>query len=169
MSNIPYKSCFPQVRQEGGAMPTLEHKQQILKAMETKELIESLNAKNQQLFENQLIEASYVKENREYIPTRGCDCRAVQLREAELKAEAPDEIDGKKTTAPKLEAWLVRQRKDDSQLVSFIQKQADVEFTIEDMRLKNGYLQRQTNAMLGLLSLRTAQITFLAGSTEEII
>lgn len=136
---------------------TFEQKQQILQQLDTKKLITSVQEKIQELYNHQKAELVFVSENRDYLAGRGDLCREAKMREAELRSEAASDL-----KAVQIDAWLLIQRREDPEFKRILNKQTEVEFQLDQMKVKGEHLRRQITSMDGLIALRTAQINFLA-------
>ncbi len=141
-----------------------EEKIRILKSLDTKKLIESINKYEDEL-ETALREAASFKDlNRGYLSSTG-DCQEVKKLLAELRAQTPATNEaGKKFTLADKEDWLQRQRTENAELAAAIAKQRDIAFQLENNEIKADMARRRLAGATAVLALKTAQINFLAGS-----
>jgi len=141
----------------------IEDKLRILKSLDTKNLIAKLRQYEDELQETMTAEADFKAQNHGYLGSG--DCQEVKRILGELSAQAPETNGaGKKTTIAAREAWLLRQRTENKELSDAIQKQRQVAFLIDDHEIKVEMARRRLAGATTVLALRTAQITFLAGS-----
>lgn len=141
----------------------------------TKELVEQLPNLLKDLETKMMDAAAHRQANADFIAAVGADCRAVKdymatLRPPEEKligvdptTTPPSKGEWKKTTKEDKEAWLSRQRSEDSNLLALIKKQGTVYFVIEADKVAIEIAgERLANARI-VLSLKAAQLNFLAG------
>ena len=131
-------------------------KVQLLKNLDTKNLIEKLHFYETELEKEMIAEADFKNTNHGYLGTG--DCQEVKRIMAELITQAPDDASSDK----KKEVWLLRQRKENKELNDAIAKQRQVTFLIDDHQIKVEMAKRRLEGTKAVLSLKTAQINFLA-------
>ena len=139
----------------------IEQKIQMLKARETKSLVEKLHQAEDDLEKAMVAEADFKAQSHGYLGSG--DCQEVKRILAELGVLAPDTNGaGKKTTIPDKEAWLIKQRLDNKELADAITKQRQVNFLINDHDIKVEMARRRLEGIRAVLALTTQQIAFLA-------
>jgi hypothetical protein len=133
----------------------LQAKQALLKAMDTKKLVDSLPVLLQEYQQKLLDEAQHRSHK---------TALAKELKEKLAFLTPPEkDADGKKTTVPDREKWLEQQKSENPEIKALIEKQLTADFITEaDHIAAEMSLQRLQNARI-VLSLKTAQIRFLAG------
>lgn len=147
-------------------------KSEALKALGTKEIIDKITAREDELEKLLKSEAKLKADNAGYLASSGSDCQTVKGMLAELAPQAPENIvlqfnaDGseaktKKATLADRDAWLIRQRKENLELAAAISKQADVAFQLESTRVDIEMAKKRYESLRAVLSLKTAQIEFL--------
>ncbi len=141
-----------------------EEKIRILKSLDTRNLIAQLHKYEDEL-ETALREAASFKDlNRGYLSSTG-DCQETKKILAELRAQAPTANDaGKKFTLADKEDWLQKQRTDNDELAAAIAKQKDIAFLLENNEIKADMARRRLAGAVAVLTLKTQQIAFFAGS-----
>jgi hypothetical protein len=139
----------------------LEGKIKILKSIDTKSLIEKLHQSEDALEKAMIDEAKFKAENHSFLGSG--DCQEVKKILAELNVQAP-ETNGasRKMTIADKEAWLLRQRTENKELSDAINKQRSVSFVYDDHQIKIEIAKRRLNSVMAILTLKTAQINFLA-------
>jgi len=146
-------------------MPTFEEKVQILKNLDTKELIQRLNRFEDELETTLWEEASLKNLNSGYLAGYGSDCSEVERLLAELSLKAPEIVPGgdKKMTVQDRTAWLTLQRTQNEPLVAAINRQNNITFQVENLRVKAEIAKKRLEGTKAVLGLKTAQIEFLSG------
>lgn len=140
-----------------------EQKLQLLKSLDTKNLIEKLHQYEDELETALREDASFKNLNYEYLASRASDCQAVKQIIAELLAKGPEaNPEGKKTTVADREAWLVRQRAENAELAGAINRQKEVAFLIDNNEIACEMAKRRLESTKAVLALKTQQIAFLA-------
>ena len=141
----------------------IEQKIEILRKLDTKDLISKIHQYEEELQKELIAEADFKAQNHDYLGSG--DCQATKRILAGLAAQAPETNEGgKKMTVADREAWLLRQRKENRELSEAIQKQRQVAFLIDDHAIKVEMARRRLARVTAILALRTQQIAFLAGS-----
>lgn len=141
----------------------IEAKLKVLRALDTKTLIERLHKYEVEL-EMALREAAAFKDlNRGYLSSTG-DCQETKRILAELQAQAPETNAGKKLTVADKETWLQKQRTENTELSGAIAKQKDLAFLLENCEIKSDMARRRLAGVTAVLALKTQQLTFLAGN-----
>ena len=139
----------------------IKEKKEILKRLDTKELISKIHQYEEELQKALTAEADFKAQNHDYLGSG--DCQAAKRILAQLAAQAPETNEaGKKMTAGDKEAWLQRQRQENPELSRAIAKQREVAFLIDDHAIQVEMARRRLAGVLAVLALRTAQIQFLA-------
>jgi len=146
------------------AMMEIEQKLEILKKLDTKDLIAKLHQYEDEL-ETALREAASFKDlNRGYLSSTG-DCQEVKKLLAELRAQTPATNGaGKKLTLADKEDWLQGQRTENEELAAAIAKQKDTAFLLENNEIKADMAHRRLTGATAVLALKTQQIAFFASS-----
>lgn len=132
-----------------------------LNTLDTKKLINMLPDLEGKLEAALRQEASFRELNVGYLSSGTSDCAEVKRMMAELQIKAPEQLDGKKTTAAEREAWLVLQRTDNQELVKALERQKCVAFELENIRIDIEMAKKRFENVHRVLGLRTAQIQFL--------
>ena len=141
----------------------IEEKLKILKSLDTKNLTVKIHQYEDELEKAMIAEADFKTQNHGYLGSG--DCQEVKRILGELSAQAPETTEaGKKLTIADKDAWLLRQRTENKELSEAIQKQRQVSFLIDDHQIKVEMTRRRLAGSTAVLTLRTAQINFLAGS-----
>ncbi|GAJ15513.1 unnamed protein product, partial [marine sediment metagenome] len=84
---------------------------------------------------------------------------------AELRAQAPETNGaGKKLIVADKEDWLQGQRTENQELAAAIAKQKDTAFLLENNEIKADMARRRLAGAIAVLSLKTQQVAFFAGS-----
>lgn len=136
-------------------------KAEILKALDTKNLVEKIQQYEDGLEEAMTKEADFKNQNHGYLGSG--DCLEVKRLLAELSAQAPETNEaGKKTTVADREVWLVKQRVENKELNDAISKQRQVVFLLDDHHIKVEMAKKRLEGVKIVLALKTAQINFLA-------
>ena len=139
-------------------------KLQILKYVDTKSLCENIAKLEDELEQRIREDLSFRHSNMGYLASLGSDCNEVKQRLAQLAVAAPEtDSEGKKYTAPQKEAWLILMRAKDSQLKKAIEIQKDIAFQVENNRVAIELKKKRLESMRVVVTLKTAQINFLAG------
>ena len=139
----------------------IEEKIQVLKSRETKNLVEKLHQAEDALEKAMIDEADFKNSNHGYLGSG--DCQEVKRILAELAAQAPEANGaGKKMTLADKEAWLLRQRTENKELLDAIVKQRQVSFLIDDHEIKVEMAKRRLEGIRAVLALTTQQLAFLA-------
>ena len=134
----------------------------MLKGMDTKNLIAVIEQAEKSYEDAQLAEADYRCGIAGYLASGTNDCQEVKMRLAELSTCVPvDPVTNKAMTAVAKEAWLTKQRKDDLGLAAMIDKQFVVAFNIEKLRITTEMAKKKMDRMRAVLELKIAQINFL--------
>jgi len=140
----------------------IEQKLEILKKLDTKDLIAKLHQYEDELQKAMTDEAKFKSTNQGYLSTGG-DCREVKRILAELAVQAPKATEGgKKLTVADKEEWLIRQRKENKELSDTIDKQRQVAFVLEQRQINVELTRRRLEGIRSVLALKTQQIAFLA-------
>lgn len=139
----------------------IAEKIQVLKSRETKNLVEKLHQTEDALEKAMIAEADFKNSNHGYLGSG--DCSEVKRILAELAAQAP-ETNGanKKTTVADRDAWLLRQRTENTELSDAITKQRQVAFLVDDHQIKVEMARRRLEGIRAVLAITTQQIAFLA-------
>ena len=139
----------------------IDEKLKILKSLDTKDLIAKIHQYEDE-FEKALAgQADFKSQNHQFLGSG--DCQEIKRILAELAAHAPETNEaGKKMTLADKEVWLQKQRTENKELSEAIQKQRMVAFLIGDHEIKVEMARRRLVGATALLTLRTAQINFLA-------
>lgn len=139
-------------------------KVKILKNLDTKDLITKIHQYEDALEKAMIAEAHFKAQWHEYIASRGSDCQAVKIIIAELSVKAPETNEaGKKMTVPDRENWLLLQREKNKEVLgSAIAKQKEVAFLLDDYQIKVDMAKKRLEGVKIILTLKTAQINFLA-------
>jgi len=141
----------------------IEEKLKILKSLDTKNLTVKIHQYEEELEKAMIAEADFKAQNYGYLGSG--DCQEVKRILGELSAQAPETTEaGKKLTIADKDAWLLRQRTENKELSEAIQKQRQVSFLIDDHQIKVEMTRRRLAGSIAVLTLRTAQINFLAGN-----
>jgi len=141
---------------------TFEEKLRVLRALDTKKLINILGDLENKLEATLQQEAQVKNHNAGYLASATSDCAEVKQILAELMVTCPEtDKNGKKLVAADREAWLVRQRKDNPDLVKAIDHQLRVAFNLENLRVDTEMAKKRLESTKAILGLRTAQIEFL--------
>jgi len=142
----------------------ITEKIEVLRKFGTRDLIDKLPAYEAELLEALTEQVNYTGQNCDYVASRGSDCPRVKEIIAELLFQAPEANEaGKKTTVAEKDAWLTRQRTENSELKEAISQQRQVSFRQEDYEIKCEIARRRLTSAVAVLALRTAQINFLGG------
>jgi len=141
----------------------IEEKLRILKSLDTKSLTERVHQYEGELEKAMTAEADFKNSNHQFLGSG--DCQEVKRILAELAVMAPETNEaGKKTTIADREAWLQRQRIENSELSEAIQKQRQIAFLIDGHQIKVEMARRRLEGTRAVLALKTQQIAFLASS-----
>ncbi|MDO9579079.1 MAG: hypothetical protein Q7J06_00705 [Bacteroidales bacterium] len=144
-------------------MMKIEEKLKILKSLDTKNLIEKLHQYEEELQREMTAEADFKSQNHSYLGSG--DCQEVKRILAELAVQAPETNEaGKKMTIADRETWLVKQRTENKELSEAIVKQRQAAFLLDDHEIKVEIARRRLAGATAVLTLKTAQVNFLAGS-----
>lgn len=147
-------------------------KSNALQALGTKELIDRISSKENELEKLLKDEAKFKADNAGYLASSGSDCQAVKQLLAEIAAQAPETIvteynpdttpsKTKKSTQADRDTWLIRQRTENSEIADAIKRQGDVAFQLEVLRVDVEMAKKRYESMRAVLSLKIAQINFL--------
>lgn len=128
---------------------------QALKGLDTKKIIDLIPELEDKFEKSLREEASFRNLNIGYLATSDRDCAEVKRITAELSVEAPD------GNVKEKEAWLTRQRTENAELSGAINRQREVAFTIENMRIDAEMAKKKLENIHKVLALKTAQIEFL--------
>lgn len=140
----------------------IELKVEILKKLDTKELIEKLHKYEDKLEEAMRDNASFKDLNHGYLASSDRDCAEVKRIIAELSAKIPEADQGKKMTIADKEAWLLRQRTENAELAGAIARQKSTSFLIENNEIGIEIAKKRLEGLRAVLGLKTAQLNFLA-------
>jgi len=141
----------------------IEEKLKILKSLDTKNLTVKIHQYEDEFEKAMIAEADFKTQNHGYLGSG--DCQEVKRILGELSVQAPETTEaGKKLTIADKDAWLLRQRTENKELSDAIAKQRQVSFLIDDHQIKVEMARRRLAGSTAVLTLRTAQINFLAGS-----
>jgi len=99
--------------------------------------------------------------NTTFIANMGSDSQAVKEFMAGLQCPELNES-GKKTTVAEREAWLMKQRKDNPELLVLIERQKSAAFILEADRNQIDIMSHRIANVRAVLALRTAQLNFLS-------
>ncbi len=139
----------------------IDEKLKILKSLDTKDLIAKIHQYEDELEKALAGQADFKSQNHQFLGSG--DCQEIKRILAELAAHAPETNEaGKKMTLADKEVWLQKQRTENKELSEAIQKQRMVAFLIGDHEIKVEMARRRLVGATALLTLRTAQINFLA-------
>ena len=139
----------------------IEDKLKILKSLDTKNLVEQLHRAEDAHQKALIDEADFKNANHGFLGSG--DCQEVKRILAELSTQAPETNGaGKKTTIADKDAWLLRQRTENKELLDTITKQRQVAFLIDDHQIKVEMARRRLEGIRSVLALKTQQIAFLA-------
>lgn len=145
---------------------TIEEKQSILAQLKTGDLIKSIHAAEAEL-ETVLKETFKCREDYAlHLKASRTNSETVSDLEARLTMEVPDEIAGKKLTAPEKTAWLKKQRTENKDLAAAYTKQKMAEAVMADLDIRKTMAEVKLSNLKGVMALRAAQITFLAGDVR---
>lgn len=138
----------------------VQKRMHLLEALGTKDLMIRLEEYDKELEKALTDEATFQNIHHEYLASAGQDCGAVKRIIAELYVQAPGKNQAER------DAWLVKQRVENKELLDAITRQREVSFLIDDHRIKVDMAKRRYERARAVLALRTAQIKFLSGDTE---
>ena len=139
----------------------IETKIQILKSLDTKTLLAKLKQYEDEFLKALTEESDFKSQNRDYLGTG--DCQKVKEILALLAVKAPETNEaGKKSTVADKEAWLIKQRTEDKELLDAITRQRQVAFLVDDHAIKVEMAKRRLSGATAVLALKTAQIRFLS-------
>ena len=139
----------------------IDEKLKILKSLDTKDLIAKIHQYEDEFAKALAEQADFKSQNHQFLGSG--DCQEIKRILAELAAHAPETNEaGKKMTLADKEVWLQKQRTENKELSEAIQKQRMVAFLIGDHEIKVEMARRRLVGATALLTLRTAQINFLA-------
>lgn len=139
----------------------IDEKLKILKSLDTKNLIAKIHQYEDEFAKALAEQADFKSQNHQFLGSG--DCQEIKRNLAELAAHAPEINEaGKKMTLADKEVWLQKQRTENKELSEAIQKQRMVAFLIGDHEIKVEMARRRLVGATALLTLRTAQINFLA-------
>lgn len=139
----------------------IAEKVKVLKALDTKALIERLHQYEDELEKAMLGQADFKSQNHGFLGSG--DCQEVKRILAELAVKAPEANEaGKKMMVADRENWLLLQRKENKELSEAIAKQKQVVFLLDDYQIKVEMIKKRLEGIKGVLALKTAQINFLA-------
>jgi len=139
-------------------------KQKILEAFKIPDLLQYLKETEAELQSLETEALEFADQNRSFIGARGGHCEEARFKEAELLLNAPEyNPNGKKATVEEKRAWVELQKRDDPAFRAILQKQAEVDFRLEDFRIRLEALKRRSDRLKAVLRIREAQIRFLAG------
>ena len=139
----------------------IDEKLKILKSLDTKALTAKIHQYENELENAMMAEADFKSQNHSYLGAG--DCQEVKRILSELAAQAPETNEaGKKTTIADREGWLLKQRTENKELSDAIQKQRQVGFLVDDHTIKVEMTRRRLAGATVVLTLKTAQINFLA-------
>ena len=149
----------------------IEKKIEILRQLETKQLVGKLSEYEGELLEALTQQADFTAQNYDYVASRGSDCARVKEILAQLAWDAPETKDvrerdsllTKKTTVAEKDAWLQGQRRANQELADAITKQREVAFLQDDHQIKVEMAKKRLEGTKAVLALKTQQIAFLAG------
>jgi len=137
-------------------------KKDYIKALKTKELIDSLEKQESDLKDLREKELQFRSKSSQYITGRGSDCSAVKKLKAEISMSAPL-LDGKKMTEDQTEKWLSTQEKTNKELIDAITKQKEADFAAGDFEIQIKSAESRLSTLRSIMALRTAQISYFAG------
>ena len=137
-------------------------KKDFIKALKTKELIDSLDTQEKELQALREKELQFRSQNSQYITGRSADCTAVRNIKAELSMTAPM-LDGKPMTEAQLTKWIASQEKTNTALLDAITKQREADFAAGDLEIQIKGAESKITSIRAIMALRTAQISFFAG------
>lgn len=141
----------------------IEEKLRILKSLDTKSLIEKLHQCEDELEKAMTAEADFKAQNHGFLGSG--DCQEAKRILSELAMQAPETNEaGKKMTVADKEAWLLRQRTENKELVEVIAKQRQVAFLLDDHQIKVEMVKKRLEGTRAVLALKAQQIAFLASS-----
>lgn len=141
----------------------IQDKLMFLKSLNTKSLVDKLKEREDSLEKAMRDDASFKDLNHGFLASGTNDSQAVKQILAALSARAPENNeDGKKTTIADREAWLSRQRTEDTELSGAINRQKGVAFNMENNQISIDMSKRRLEGTKAVLSLKTAQINLIA-------
>lgn len=141
----------------------IAEKTKILKALDTRVLIEKLHQYEDDLEKAMVDQADFKSQNHGFLGSG--DCQEVRKILAELAVKAPETNEaGKKMTVSDRENWLLLQRKENKELSEAIAKQKQVTFLLDDFQIKVEMTKKRLEGTKAVLAIKTAQINFLAAS-----
>jgi len=129
----------------------------LLESLETKTLVERLYKYEEELETAFKAELEYKRYNSASLAGHSSDCRAVEEILAAL--DPPEELG--KLTVDQRKAWLMRQRKENSELKAAIELQHHVAFNNEQNSVATQMIAKRLEGVKAVMALRTAQIRFL--------
>jgi len=133
-----------------------QKKIQLLKQLDTKRLVDLIPTLEQNL-EAALRELASLKNlNSGYLSSAGSDCAEAKRILAELTVRA----EGK--NKEERDAWLTKQRSENSELVAALNRQESVSFQIENLHIDVEMAKRKLENVKAVLALKTAQLQFLS-------
>lgn len=139
----------------------IETKVRILKSLDTKALAEKIRQYEDELQKELTAEANFKAANHQYLGSG--DCQEIKRILAELSAQAPETNEaGKKTTIADREAWLAKQRTENTELSDAIARQRQVAFLSGDHAIKVEMARHRLTGATAVLALKAAQLNFLA-------
>ncbi len=133
----------------------------IVNSQRTATLIEQLSQLEVEYQKALMEQTEHKNANATFLSSIGSDCQAVKEFMAGLNP--PSEVDGKKTTVADREAWLLKQRKENKDLFSLIERQKTAAFIIESDKNQIAITENKMSNVRAILALRTAQLSFLSG------
>jgi hypothetical protein len=139
----------------------IQEKIDLLNRMQLGKLVKDIQDSENHLEILLLEDTQYRNKNVPYLASYGEDCAEVKALLANLALEPPLGPDGKKATAPMIEAWLRQQRSVNLKLAEAMKKQNEVTFKVENSRITADMTKKRLESLKGVLSLRTAEIEFL--------
>lgn len=139
----------------------LQTKSDALKVLGTKEIVEKIAVREDELEKLLKSEAKFKATNAGYLASVGSDCSTVKQMLTELSVQAPFSETGKKSTVAERDAWLVRQRTENQALAAAIAHQGEVAWKLEEMRVDIEMAKKRYESLRQVLSLKIAQIEFL--------
>lgn len=139
----------------------IDKKLEILKSMDTKNLMAKMRQYEDELEQALTEMASFKSQNHQFLGSG--DCQKVKEMLAILAVQIPETNEaGKRMTVAEKDAWLQRQRAENAELAAAIQQQQQVGFLLDDFEIKCEMARRRLAGATVVVALRTQQIAFLA-------
>lgn len=133
----------------------------MLKALDTKKLVEMIPELESNYETALKEEASFKNLNAGYLSSGINDCAEVKRILAELIVNEPLGASGKKMLTAERDAWLIQERTNNKDLSAAINRQYSVAFGLENNKIAIEMAKKKLEDVHKILSLKTAQIQFL--------